>query len=117
MGETVLVTGSLDRGRAAFRRQAWGEASTALRAADRDSPLGLDDLERLAVALYLVGSDEASTEAWTRAHHGWQHAGDPARAARCAFWLGFGVDITGDQAHAAGWYERARRLADRSPRR
>jgi DNA-binding CsgD family transcriptional regulator len=112
MGDTVAVAGERDRGRDAFRRQAWGEASTALAAADAESPLDLVDLERLATSLYLVGDDAGSTEAWTRAHHGWQRAGDPARAARCAFWLGFGLDITGDQAHAAGWYERARRLAD-----
>ena len=111
MGETVPVTGALDRGREAFSRQEWGEASAALHAADRESPLGLDDLERLAVALYLVGSDEPSAEAMTRAHHGHQQAGDAARAARCAFWLGFAIDITGNQATAAGWYERARRLA------
>lgn len=111
MGETVPVTGALDRGREAFSRQEWGEASSALHAADRESPLGVDDLERLAVALYLVGSDEPSAEAMTRAHHGHQQAGDAARAARCAFWLGFAIDITGDQATAAGWYERARRLA------
>ena len=111
MGETVPVTGALDQGREAFSRQEWGEASSALHAADRESPLGVDDLERLAVALYLVGSDEPSAEAMTRAHHGHQQAGDAARAARCAFWLGFAIDITGDQATAAGWYERARRLA------
>ena len=83
-----------------------------LRAAADASPLGLDDLERLAAALYLVGDDAASTAAWTHAHHAAQRSGDAARAARCAFWLGFGLDITGDQAPAAGWYERARRLAD-----
>ena len=112
MGNTVRVTGALDRGREAFRQRTWGQASTLLRAADDDAPLGLDDLERLATALYLVGDDAASTEVWTRAHHAAQATGDVARAARCAFWLGFGLDITGDQAPAAGWYERARRLAE-----
>ena len=63
MGETGAVTGAVERGREAFRRQAWGEAGATLHAADREVPLGLDDLERLAVALYLVGDDEASAEA------------------------------------------------------
>lgn len=112
MGKTGRVTGTLDRGREAFRRQEWGEAISALHAADREAPLDLDDLERLAVALYLVGRDDDSAEAMTRAHHGHQRAGDVARAARCAFWLGFALDITGGQAQAAGWYERARRLAE-----
>ena len=97
------MTDAVDRGREAFARQEWGEASAALHAADRESPLGLDDLQRLAVALYLVGEDEASAAAMTRAHHGHQQAGDVAQAARCAFWLGFAVDITGGQAQAAGW--------------
>jgi DNA-binding CsgD family transcriptional regulator len=112
MGENVPVTGTLDRGRDAFRRQAWAEAITALRAAERDAALEPKDLERLAVALYLVGRDADSVETWTRAHHEWLQAGDAARAARCAFWLGFGLDITGQQAPAAGWFERARRLVD-----
>jgi DNA-binding CsgD family transcriptional regulator len=112
MGENVPVTGTLDRGRDAFRRQAWAEAMTALRAAEREAALEPKDLERLAVALYLVGRDADSVEAWTRAHHEWLLAGDAARAARCAFWLGLGLDITGQHAPAAGWFERARRLVD-----
>ena len=47
---------------------------------------------------------------WT--HHGWLRSGEAARAARCAFWRGFGHDITGEQAQAGGWFERARRLVD-----
>jgi DNA-binding CsgD family transcriptional regulator len=112
VGETVAVSGALDRGRDAFGRQAWGDACAALRAAEQEAPLTLDDRERLAVALYLVGRDADSAEAWTRAHHACLDAGDKARAARCAFWLGFSVDITGEQAQAGGWFERARRLAD-----
>jgi DNA-binding CsgD family transcriptional regulator len=112
MGETGPVTGTLDRGREAFRREEWTEATTALMAADRAAPLPPSDLERLALALFLVGRADDSTATWTRAHHGWLDAGDPARAARCAFWLAFGIDMTGTQAPAAGWFERARRLAD-----
>ena len=111
-GHTVGVTGTLDRGRDAFRHRRWGEAVAALRAADTTDPLGADDLERLAMALFLTGADADSVEAWTRAHHACLGADDPGRAARCAFWLGFGVDLTGTNALAAGWFERARRLAD-----
>jgi DNA-binding CsgD family transcriptional regulator len=116
MRETGPVTGTLDRGRAAFRREAWTEATTALMAADRAAPLPPGDLERLAEALFLVGRTDDSAAAWTRAHHAWLDGGDPARAARCAFWLGFGIDMTGTQAPAAGWFERARRLADTTGR-
>ena len=60
---------ALDGGRASFGRQAWGDAYAQLSAADQEAPLELDDLERLAVAAYLVGRDEESTEIWARAHH------------------------------------------------
>ncbi len=104
------MTGSLDRVRDAFRRKAWSDANAALRDADRESALGPDDLELLAVACHLLGDDAGSIEAWTRAYHCRQRAGDHARAARCAFWLAFGIDMTGEQALAAGWFKRARRL-------
>ena len=104
------MTGSLDRARDAFRRKAWGDATAALQDADRESPLGPDDLELLAVARFLVGDDAGSIDAWTRAYHCREQSGEHARAARCAFWLAFGIDITGEQAHSAGWFERARRL-------
>jgi len=110
VGDTVRVTGTLDSGREAWARQRWGAAVTELRAADGATPLAIDDLERLAIALFLTGSEGESTEAWARAYHGCLGEGDAARAARCAFWLGFALDITGTDAPAAGWYERARRL-------
>ncbi len=56
----------LDRGREAFRRREWADAYTQLSAADREAPLDVDDLERLAVAAYLTGDDAASTDAWVR---------------------------------------------------
>jgi hypothetical protein len=73
------------RGREAFRTQAWADAYTCLAAADRVTPLEPDDLERLAVSSYLVGRDEDSTEAWSRALTRLERTGQPRRAARCAF--------------------------------
>jgi len=110
VGDTVSVTGTLDGGREAWARRRWGEAVATLREADGATPLGVDDLERLAIALFLTGAERESTEAWARAHHDCLRTDDVARAARCAFWLGFALDITGTDAPAAGWYERARRL-------
>ena len=91
-----VVTGSTAAGRAAFARRAWGEAYDALSEADRGVPLELDDLERLATAAYLVGRDDA--ELWTRTFHECARAGDPARAARCAFMLCFGLFSRGEGA-------------------
>ena len=50
---------ALDRGRESFGRQAWGDAFALLSAADQESPLEAEDLERLAMAAYLTGRDEA----------------------------------------------------------
>ncbi len=45
---------SLDRGRTAFARQAWGDAYAQLKAADREAALEPEDLERLAIAAHLA---------------------------------------------------------------
>jgi DNA-binding CsgD family transcriptional regulator len=102
----------VDRGREAFGRQAWGDAYALLATADRDTPLEVEDLERLAVASYLTGRDEESVDVWTRAHHRCAEAGDVARATRCAFWLAFGLLNKGDLARGGGWVDRAQRLLD-----
>ncbi|MGH2370760.1 MAG: DNA-binding response regulator, partial [Chloroflexota bacterium] len=103
---------ALDRCRESFRRQAWGEAYAQLSAADREAPLELEDLERLAVAAYLIGRDRESVEVWARAHQAWARRGAAARAARCAFWLAFGLLNKGELARGGGWVDRAQRLLD-----
>ena len=40
----------LERGREAYARRAWADAFVQLSAADRESPLEAEDLERLATA-------------------------------------------------------------------
>jgi DNA-binding NarL/FixJ family response regulator len=98
--------------RAAFARRAWSEAYDRLAAADREAPLGFEDLERLATAAFLIGRDDDSADAWGRAHQACLHAGDTARAARCAFWLAVGLLNRGEAARGGGWLARARRLLD-----
>jgi DNA-binding CsgD family transcriptional regulator len=100
------------RGRDAFSRRAWAEAVAELSAADRQTPLEPDDLERLATAAYLSGSDDASVEAWERAHHELLRRGDDLRAARCAGRLVFVLLLIGELARAGGWAARTRRLLD-----
>jgi DNA-binding CsgD family transcriptional regulator len=106
------VTDGIDLGRQAFERQVWGDAFRNLSAADIEHPLGLEDLERLAVAAYLVGRGEDSVEAWTRAHKDCARHGDVAHAVRCAFWLAFGLLNKGELARGGGWVDRAQRLLD-----
>jgi DNA-binding NarL/FixJ family response regulator len=100
----------IDEGRAAFERQAWGDAFRDLSAVEVADGLGLEDSERLAVAAYLVGRSEESVDAWTRAHVKCVRLGEIARAARCAFWLAFGFLNRGDLARGGGWIDRAQRL-------
>jgi len=108
----MKVANALDAGRESFVRRAWGEAFAQLSAADREKSLVVDDLERLAVAAYLVGRDGDSAQAWARAHEECLRRGHAARAARCAFWLAFGLLNRGETVRAGGWLARARRLLD-----
>ena len=103
---------ALASGRAAFERRTWGDAYARLSAADSEAPLGLDDLERMAVAAYLVGRDEDSTDIWARAHHECVRLGDPVGAARCALRLGTQLLLMGEMARGGGWLARAGRILE-----
>ena len=78
---------ALERGRDAYRRRAWGEAYARLSAADRETPLEPEDLERLAVTCSMLGRDTESAASMARAYQGFIGRDAPARAARSAFWL------------------------------
>jgi DNA-binding NarL/FixJ family response regulator len=108
----MTTAGALDRARASFARHAWAEAHAQLATVDHGSQLAPADLERLAMAAFLVGRDDECAEAWTRAFQGWLGAGDAPRAARCAFWLGLKLLHRGEVARSGGWLARARRLLD-----
>jgi DNA-binding CsgD family transcriptional regulator len=102
----------LDRGRAAFGRNAWAESYRLLQTADRDTPLEPDDLERLATAAHLLGRDEESETYRTRAHQSFLDRGDHEGAARAAFVLGVCLLHRGARAPAAGWFTRAERILE-----
>ena len=102
----------LSRARDAFRGRAWAEAYALLAAADRVAPLAPEDLDRLAVAAYLVGRESEATDLWTRAHREHLAAGQPEPAARCACWLAVGLLERGEPAQSGGWIARARRVLD-----
>jgi DNA-binding CsgD family transcriptional regulator len=103
---------TLDHGRVSYERGMWGEAYASLAQADRNSSLEAEDLERLAMAAYLVGRDAESAEAWTRGHQAFLEEGDVPRAVRCAFWLGSGLLRKGERARGGGWLARAQRLLE-----
>jgi DNA-binding CsgD family transcriptional regulator len=103
---------TLERARMSFERRTWAEACELFGAADREAPLGPEDLERYATAAYLTGYDDKSEALWTRAHQTFMDRGDPEGAARAAGWLGFALLHRGARAPASGWLARAERILD-----
>jgi DNA-binding NarL/FixJ family response regulator len=93
----------------------WGDAFADLSAAHWEGQLDAEDLERLAVAAYMVGRDDACEDAWIAAHQAWLQRGEAERAARCAFWQAVGLFFRGELAPAMGWVARGGRLLEESP--
>jgi DNA-binding CsgD family transcriptional regulator len=89
----------------AFAQRAWAEAYRLLSAEPRGD-LGATDLDRFAVAAYLVGEDDEAVGAWEHAHRRHLDGGERAEAARCAFWAAFCLMMNGQMAHAGGWLSR-----------
>ena len=103
---------ALRRGRQSFEERTWAESYRLLQAADRDAPLDAEDLERLAIAAYLVGRDDECEAFTARAHQAFLDRADREGAARAAFWLGFALMGRGAIAPASGWFARAGRVLD-----
>jgi len=61
----------------------------------------------------MLGFDDEWAAGIERAHHAHVEAGEPARAVRCAFWLGLNLALRGETSRGSGWLARARRLLDR----
>lgn len=106
---TALRT-TLQQGRESFRRQAWADAQAQLSAADREDPIRPADLERLAIATYLLGRYVESAAVTRRVYQESIRAGDVASAARSAFWVAVEHLGRGEMAQAAGWLARAERV-------
>ncbi|MEO3758865.1 LuxR C-terminal-related transcriptional regulator [Mycobacterium sp. B14F4] len=94
----------------AFQRQAWAEVYECL--ADASEPLDADDLERLAVATYLLGRDHESVRTWERAYAAFLAREKPDRAAECGFWLALTQLLAGNSARGGGWLARVGRLVE-----
>src|SRR5690242_3006931 len=100
---------ALDEARRAFGLRAWAAARSAYAAAAQ-AQLTLDDFEQHAIAAHLVGEGAESRDLLTRGYRASIERGDPARAARFAFWLGYSMIFTGEMGQASGWWARARGL-------
>jgi DNA-binding NarL/FixJ family response regulator len=105
-----------ERASDAFARRSWHEAFAELATARETGTSSAEDLERLAVAAYMVGHDAASETAWMDAHRAWARLGEPERAAGCAFRHALGLYFRGALAPAGGWVARGRRVLEQSDR-
>jgi DNA-binding NarL/FixJ family response regulator len=103
----------VERARECYARRDWRNACEAFLAGEPE--LDADDLERLAVAAYLVGQNADSDAAWSRAHQARLDGGDLGGAVRCAFWLGFRLVNAGDGPGGNGWIARLERLLADGP--
>ncbi len=107
------VSGELARGRRNCEKRAWADAFQSLSRADKQAPLGVEDLELLAMSAYLIGRDEEFLKTLDRAHSAYRKAGETTRAARSAFWLGLSLLFKGEVGRGTGWLAGARRLIER----
>jgi DNA-binding CsgD family transcriptional regulator/tetratricopeptide (TPR) repeat protein len=103
---------TLGRARKSFEQRAWADAYRLFQAADREAPLGPDDLERLAMTAYLMGREDESEKLWTRAHQTFVERDDHEGAARAAFFVALGLQLRGAKAPASGWFARAQHILD-----
>jgi len=86
--------------------QEYAELST------REGDLTPEDLERYSVAAHLLGKDEQAYRLLDQAHSGYLDQGDPEKAARAVFWLGFHLRNAHQAARSAGWLCRLHRILD-----
>ena len=112
LGLKSMTDDALARGLKAFEESSWQRAYAELGAADEAGSLGIDDLERFALAAYVLGKEYDCARLWTRAHRECVRQNDPQRAARCAFWQACGLLFKGEMAPAMGWIARGRRILD-----
>jgi ATP/maltotriose-dependent transcriptional regulator MalT len=110
------VTEWIDRGREAYASGAWEVAHESLTRADGAGPLDVGDLELLATSAYMLGDEEECVACLERAYHAHLAEGEALRAARCGFWMGLILILTGEMGRATGWVGRAQRLVESQDR-
>jgi len=103
----------LERGREAYGGSAWAAAYESLSRADEVEPLAAEDLELLAISVYMLGREDEWIRVMERAYHRLAGDGEPRRAARCAFWVGMHLVLRGQMGPGTGWLGRAQRLLER----
>ena len=102
----------LTNARDAFDLRAWAHAYETFQAAERESGLAPEDLERFATAAYLTAHDPESEALRVRAHREFLDRGDREAAVRTAFWMAFGLLHRNASVQGLAWVARARQLLD-----
>lgn len=110
----MTTSDTLDKGREAYRQQAWADAYTILSSLEDETVLAPPDLELFAKAAYLTGNESDCIKIWTEAHHKYFDRDETKQAAQCAFWIGMILHNRGDRAQGSGWFARAERLIEDS---
>ncbi|MET9272335.1 response regulator transcription factor [Kribbella sp. NPDC003557] len=93
-----------------MQQHDWPAEYAELTAAGRHAPLPPADLDRLAVAAFVLGRDAEVAAYRERAYEEHLARGDVVAAIRSGFWLGFHLQQHGELARAAGWQARIERL-------
>jgi DNA-binding CsgD family transcriptional regulator len=94
------------------RASRWVQACEGYAAADRVTPLGIEDLEGWAEAAQVIGRVDEAIDVLARCFERRAQSGEIHEATRAAYWLWSAHVFTrGEFAIAAGWVERARSLA------
>ncbi len=96
-----------ERGRTAVAGRVWSEAYACLAQAHRSGCLDAADLDRLAVAAYLVGCDREADEYAAQSFHAWLDSAEPRRASRRAAWLGLQLLLRSEDVRSRAWFARA----------
>ncbi len=100
-------------GRIAFAERRWEDAFALFSEADREQPLGLDDLELFGKAAALTAHEDVGFAILERGYEACLAQGDELRAASAAFWLGFRLSSLGEHGRAHAWLARSAAIADR----
>jgi tetratricopeptide (TPR) repeat protein len=111
----TAVRGDLERGRAAFARNAWREAHDGLSAADATRSLEAEDLERLAEAAWWMSDGTACVRARERAYRQYLQRGQSRAAASVALALAEDYFHRLARSVGQGWLRRAERHLEGLP--
>ncbi len=101
------VDAELERARQAHLHGRWGDAADAFAEVDAISPLDVDDLDRLAEALDLVGRGDDAVAVLRRVYAARVAARQIESALRNAFWLYRALAFNAEFAQAGAWIARA----------